>query len=168
MKWLEEQLDMYGSRHTKLVTKLTHLVGVPLVIFSILIGLSWFKFSFPPLFSTNFAWILVVVVSAFYIYLDWRIGIVLLILFLLLSWLATSMVSSGFNIPDFLMFVGLFIAGWAVQIVGHYFESKKSTFFSGLIQIVIAPIFLVAEIAVMIGWRKDLHDVVLSHSELHY
>lgn len=168
MKWFEQQLDYYGSYHTKLVTKLTHFVGVPLVVFSLLIALAWFKFSFPPLFSTNFAWITVVVVSVIYIYLDWRLGLCLLVLLSLLSWLASFLARPDFTWADFMMFIAVFVAGWVIQMIGHFFEGKKPAFFANFIQLLIAPIFLVAEAAVMIGWRKDLHDVMQAHAEINF
>ncbi len=166
MKWLIQQLDIYGSVHTKLVTKITHFVGVPLVIFSLLIALAWFKFSFPPLFSTNFAWLSIVFIGIFYLYIDWRLGLVLLLSLVLMAWVASILAKPDFSVSSFILFAALFIAGWAVQFIGHCFEGNKPAFLSNMAQFFIAPLFLVAEAAVMMGWRKDLHEVIQSHTEL--
>ena len=167
MKWLEKQLDAYGSYHTKLVTKITHFIGVPLVIFSLLICLAWFKFSLPPLFSTNFAWIVVVIVSLLYLYVDWRFGLCLAVILLSMAWVASLLAQPNFTMANFILVVSLFITGWVIQLAGHFFEGKKPAFLDNSIQLFIAPLFLVAEAAVMMGLRKDLTDIMHTHSELH-
>jgi uncharacterized membrane protein YGL010W len=166
MIWLERQLQQYGSHHTKLVTQLTHFIGVPMVRFSLMMILAWFKLSVPPLFSTNFAWIVAVIVSLFYLYLDWRLGLCLCVILLLMSWGASALVGHTFDVSDFIMCACLFVIGWIIQLVGHFFEEKRPAFIANALQILIAPMFLVAEAAVMAGWRKDLRDIIGQYIEL--
>jgi uncharacterized membrane protein YGL010W len=48
-------------------------------------------------------------------------------------------------------FAILFIGGWIIQFIGHAFEKKRPAFFSSIIQALIAPIFIVIEIAEHFG-----------------
>jgi uncharacterized membrane protein YGL010W len=79
MKTLLDQLSSYGSYHTKLVTKITHYIGIPMVVFSILIALAWVHLSIPPYVHINLAWLLSFFLGCYYIVLDWRLGIVMLL-----------------------------------------------------------------------------------------
>lgn len=166
MIWLERQLQQYGSHHTKLVTQLTHFIGVPMVIFSLMMLLAWLKLSVPPFFSTNFAWVVAVATSLFYVYLDWRLGLCLCVILLLMCWGASSIVGHKFYVADLIMCACLFIIGWIIQLVGHYFEEKKPAFMGNALQLLIAPLFLMAEAAVMAGWRKDLRDIIRQYIEV--
>jgi uncharacterized membrane protein YGL010W len=55
----------------------------------------------------------------------------------------------------------LFVGGWIIQLVGHAFEGRKPALADNLLQIFIAPVFLVAEIAFMLGLRKNVHDAMM-------
>jgi uncharacterized membrane protein YGL010W len=55
---------------------------------------------------------------------------------------------------------GLFFGGWALQLVGHYFEGKKPAFMDDLRGLLDGPLFLVAETAFALGLSKDLRDEV--------
>lgn len=167
-KWLEKQFDQYGNSHTKLVTLLTHFIGLPLVIFGLLMCLAWFKLALPPFFSTNFAWVVSVLLSAFYLYLDWRLALSLLVIFLLMSWGASILSGKTFTSATLIMAVSLFLVGWAVQVAGHYLEEKKLVLISQPYHLLIAPLFFAAEAAVLAGWRKDLRDVMQAHTEVYF
>lgn len=166
--WFERQLEHYGRHHTKLSTKLTHFVGVPLVVFSVLMILAWFKLSLPPFFSTNFAWVVSIAASLFYLCLDWRSGLVLAGMLVLMSWVATWLCGSSFTVQQLIMCAALFVIGWVMQFIGHYLEAQKPAFFDDPTQMLIAPLFLVLEAAVLAGWRKDKQDLLRKYSEVYF
>jgi uncharacterized membrane protein YGL010W len=55
---------------------------------------------------------------------------------------------------------GLFVGGWALQFLGHYFEGKKPAFLDDLKGLLDGPLFLVAEAAFALGLSPQLRDEV--------
>jgi len=50
--------------------------------------------------------------------------------------------------------VGVFVVGWIIQFVGHYYEGRKPAFVDDLIGLAIGPLFVVAELGFLIGLGK--------------
>jgi uncharacterized membrane protein YGL010W len=59
---------------------------------------------------------------------------------------------------------GLFVGGWALQFLGHYFEGRKPAFLDDLRGILDGPLFLVAETAFALGLSPELRDEVERHA----
>jgi uncharacterized membrane protein YGL010W len=55
---------------------------------------------------------------------------------------------------------GLLLGGWALQLVGHYFEGKRPAFLDDLKSLLDGPLFLVAEIAFALGLSSELRDEI--------
>ena len=55
---------------------------------------------------------------------------------------------------------GLFVGGWALQFLGHYFEGKKPAFLDDLRGLLDGPLFLVAETAFALGLSPELREEV--------
>jgi uncharacterized membrane protein YGL010W len=55
---------------------------------------------------------------------------------------------------------GLFVGGWALQFLGHYFEGRKPAFLDDLRGLLDGPLFLVAETAFALGLSPELRDEV--------
>ncbi len=55
---------------------------------------------------------------------------------------------------------GLFIGGWAMQFVGHYFEGRKPAFLDDIMGLLDGPLFLVAETAFALGLSPELRAQV--------
>ncbi len=56
--------------------------------------------------------------------------------------------------------VGLFLVGWVIQFVGHYYEGRKPAFVDDLIGLVIGPLFVVAEAGFLVGLGKKVEREV--------
>ena len=54
----------------------------------------------------------------------------------------------------------LFVGGWALQFLGHYFEGKKPAFLDDIKGLLDGPLFLVAEAAFALGLSKELRAEV--------
>ena len=52
--------------------------------------------------------------------------------------------------------VGLFVLGWVIQFVGHYYEGRKPAFIDDLTGLIVGPLFVVVELGFLLGWREDL------------
>jgi len=55
---------------------------------------------------------------------------------------------------------GLFVGGWALQFLGHYFEGKKPAFMDDVRGLLDGPLFLVAEVAFKLGLSPALREEV--------
>jgi uncharacterized membrane protein YGL010W len=47
--------------------------------------------------------------------------------------------------------VVLFFGGWVIQFIGHGFEKSKPAFMDGVLQILIAPVFILFELGALCG-----------------
>jgi uncharacterized membrane protein YGL010W len=52
--------------------------------------------------------------------------------------------------------VGVFVVGWAIQFVGHYYEGRKPAFVDDLRGLLVGPMFVVGEALFSCGWGKAL------------
>jgi len=52
--------------------------------------------------------------------------------------------------------VGVFVIGWAIQFVGHYYEGRKPAFVDDLRGLLVGPMFVVGEALFSCGWGKAL------------
>jgi uncharacterized membrane protein YGL010W len=158
VKTLEEQMSFYAAYHQDTRNKASHFFGVPMIIVSLLIPLSWLKVPLGGLqFTAAIAFAGVVLV--YYVFLDAALALVsalFMAAFLLLAqWIAAQGTVIGWS-----AFGALFVGGWIVQLVGHVFEGRKPALADNFFQIFIAPIFLCAELFFALGYKPKLHAVV--------
>jgi uncharacterized membrane protein YGL010W len=158
MKTLEEQMAFYAAYHQDARNKATHFVGVPMIIVSLFIPLSWLRFEAGPLHLSG-AIVFAAVVMLYYVFLDVLLALatsVFTAVFLLgAAWVASRGAAVGWS-----AFAALFVGGWIVQLVGHAFEGRKPALADNLFQIYIAPIFLCAELFFALGYKPKLHAAV--------
>ena len=160
MKPLIDQLAQYGSYHRDARNILTHFFGVPMILLAVVILLSR-----PMLLSSggdtgiNPAMVVTGLAALYYLRLDLRYGSVLVLILAVMvvlgTWLAQwpTAVWLGWG-------VGLFVAGWIIQFVGHYWEGRKPAFMDDIVGLLIGPLFVLAEMGFALGWRKDVQQAV--------
>jgi uncharacterized membrane protein YGL010W len=56
--------------------------------------------------------------------------------------------------------VGLFVVGWIVQFVGHWYEGRKPAFLDDVMGLAIGPLFVAAELAFLLGLRGALREEI--------
>lgn len=166
MKKLAELISVYQQHHKKQITKITHFIGVPCIIFAVLIFLSWFQIGFLNTYTLSVSWILVAALILYYGLYDWILALTCGVFLIILAFLAGLCAGQEINSFNVLMILIFFIGGWALQFAGHYYEGKKPAFMVGLKQILIAPIFLVTEIFFMLGYKRMLQEEALAFSLL--
>jgi len=52
--------------------------------------------------------------------------------------------------------LGLFVVGWIIQFVGHYYEGKKPAFVDDIVGLLIGPLFVTAELGFLLRMRLAL------------
>ncbi len=157
MTSLKEQMVSYGSYHRDPRNKLTHLVGVPLVTFSLFLVLSWFRFVHAPDWPISGATIFFLIVFLYYLRLDWRIALLQAPVNLVLLALADRAAVLPFR-ESLLIFVATFVGGWVFQLLGHAIEGRRPALADNLLQIFNAPLFLTVEVLFLFGLRQDLRE----------
>jgi len=144
-------MAVYAAYHRNRWNRLTHFIGVPAIIFAILIPMSWVSLGE----DLSLAHVFLGAVLAYYFLLDVPLALATAVavgaLFLAAKLAAGTGIASGW------IWFGVFFAGgWIFQLVGHVFEGRRPALADNLFQIFIAPIFLVAEAFFALGLKRDL------------
>ena len=155
-----EQMAMYSAYHRDARNKATHFVGVPAIAVSLLIPMAMVRFANLDSYSLSLATLFAVSVMIYWIVLDPPFGVVTAAIFVPGVWFADWLAQHG-GLTAWVMFGILFVGGWIVQLVGHAFEGRKPALVDNLLQALIAPVFLVGEVAFALGFRKPLHDAMM-------
>ena len=154
MKPLEEQMSFYAAYHQDARNKATHFVGVPVIVLSLMIPLSWLRFE-----GLTAAMVVTVVLLAYYLALDVWLGLAMCVLMGALLWIGQLIADQG-ALAGWIWFGVLFVGGWILQLVGHVYEGRRPALADNLFQIFVAPIFLCAELFFALGYKPQLHSAV--------
>jgi uncharacterized membrane protein YGL010W len=148
-------LVQYARYHRDRRNIATHFVGVPMIVFGILVllagtGIEWHGLRITP------AWL------ALALYALWALsrgelalGAVTTLGLALLALLAHRVAEAspaqwlGWSL-------GMFILGWVIQFIGHYYEGRKPAFADDLVGLVVAPLFVTLELLAPLGAFKPL------------
>jgi uncharacterized membrane protein YGL010W len=148
-------MSVYAAYHRNVWNRRTHFIGVPAIIFAILIPMSWV----PVAAGITLAHLSVAAVLVYYFLLDVALALCSAIAAGVLLYAAQLAAASG--VVSGWLWCGIFFAGgWAFQLVGHVFEGRKPALADNLFQIFIAPIFLVAELFFALGLKRDVQGRV--------
>lgn len=148
----------YSAYHRDGRNKLTHVFGVPIVVYSLFIPLGWFRFAHSDL-PITFATVFFAITLICYFRIDKAVGLGVAPISATLLYLAEQTSTLPFR-ESFAWFVGSFVVGWAIQFLGHYFEGRKPALFDNILQVFNAPLFLVVELYFLLGFKKDLKALV--------
>src|SRR6266704_1462862 len=129
-------MSIYAAYHRDRRNKATHFVGVPAIVFAILIPMSWVEIGA----GVTLAHVFVIAVGG-------------------LLYASESAAAKG-AASGWIWFGIFFAGGWALQLVGHAFEGRKPALADNLFQIFIAPIFLVAEVFFALGLKRDVRKKI--------
>ena len=154
-----EQMAMYSAYHRTGRNRLTHFIGIPLIVYSLYIPLAWLPVFRIDGFAVSAGMLLFLAVCIFYRWLDRGLGAVMVpvLLVLLLAGEETARLGSQ---TGWTAFAIAFVGGWIFQLVGHVFEGRRPALTDNLLQALVAPMFLAAETAFALGRRRELHDAL--------
>lgn len=151
-------LASYGRFHRDARNRLTHYFGVPAIIYSVLIALALHAEAVAGA-TLPLDRILVALAAAGYIALDLGLGCALTVALALLAVAAEATASLG-PVPALTIAATVFVLGWALQLLGHRLEGNRPALLTNLAQILVAPLFLTAELGFALGLRRDLREDV--------
>ena len=127
-------LQHYGLSHTHPVNEVIHFVAIPAIMLS-LNGL---------LFALHPALVLVLIAGSlvYYARLSWPFTLCMLLLSSVMLALVDAMSVAGILVPAS---VGIFVAAWIFQFIGHHLEGKKPSFFEDLQYLLVGPLFVLSK-----------------------
>jgi uncharacterized membrane protein YGL010W len=160
LKTLDQQMAVYAAYHRNRWNRLTHFIGVPAIVFAILIPMSWVRIGD----GISAAHVFASAVLAYYFMLDVALALATTVAIVPLLYAAQLAAGTGI-VPGWIWSGGFFVGGWIFQLVGHAFEGRKPALADNLFQIFIAPIFLVAELFFALGLKRDVREKVEARLE---
>lgn len=167
------QIHSYDKYHQSKKNQLTHFIGVPIIVFALLLLGSHFYYTINTSFlsvlslsflssfkSITFSLSQVAFLGLIFYYLFLRTPSLYLIptVFVLLIFLFVSQYYNH-HLNSFYIYtlsIGLFIIGWVFQFLGHHLEGNKPALFDNLSHIFIAPIYLMSKIIAKMGFKIHL------------
>jgi len=160
MKSAVEQLSTYKSVHLNKKNVKTHFIGVPAIIWSLIVFLSLIEL---PVslgdsdYSLTVAMIFFAGVIIYYFALNVSLAIGQVI-FIVPTFYSAHLVAQMENAGWIAGIV--FVIAWIIQFIGHHFEKAKPAFVDDLNQLLIGPFFLMAELFFMLGAQKKLEEEI--------
>ena len=151
-------LASYGRFHRDVRNQLTHYFGVPAIIYAVLIPLA-LRLTIMSGAEIRLDRILVAVAALGYILLDPALGLALALALGLLAAAAEATAALGSSAALTVAAI-VFVLGWALQLLGHRLEGNRPALLTNLAQVLVAPLFLLAEMGFALGLRRDLRAAV--------
>ena len=158
MKSLVDHLSQYAAYHRDPRNIASHFIGIPLIFVAVAVLLS--RPGWPVGAILVSPALLVAVASAwFYLRLELRLGVLMTVLLGLAVWLGQVLAAQ--NTAIWLSSgLGMFMVGWVIQFVGHYYEGRKPAFVDDLTGLIVGPLFVVVEAGFLLGLRGDLKRAI--------
>jgi uncharacterized membrane protein YGL010W len=129
----------YASFHQTKGNKWFHRLGIPLIMLTALGMLARVRLAEVGGFRLDAAAVLIAVAVIYYLTLEWRLGIAMLIV-------SIAFYFVGAWLPMWLN-VSLFILGWIFQFIGHsVYEHKQPAFVRNAVHLLIGPLWILNDL----------------------
>lgn len=158
MKSLVDHLSQYAAYHRDPRNIASHFIGIPLIFVAVAVLLS--RPGWPVGTVLVSPALLVAVASAwFYLRLELRLGVLMTVLLGLAVWLGQVLAAQSTSVW-LGSGLGMFVVGWVIQFVGHYYEGRKPAFVDDLTGLIVGPLFVVVEVGFLLGLRGELKRAI--------
>ena len=162
MKSLVDHLSQYAAYHRDPRNIASHFIGIPLIVVAVAVLLS------RPEWAVGSLWISPAVLLAlfsawFYLRLELALGVLMMLLMGLSVWAGHALAAQS-TLVWLSSGIGMFVVGWVIQFVGHYYEGRKPAFVDDVSGLIVGPLFVVAELAFVLGLRHDLKEQIEQRS----
>jgi uncharacterized membrane protein YGL010W len=143
------QLATYASYHRDARNRATHFIGIPAIVFSVLVPLALVRID-----GVSLALMVTILAVVGWIALDRVIGLAMLVMMvpmlLIAEWVAGCGATTAWTV-----FAIVFVGGWAFQLVGHVWEGRRPALADNLFQAFIGPMFIMAEVLMALGLNRS-------------
>ncbi len=155
MRTLEQHITQYAAYHRDQRNINTHFVGIPMIVFGVLLAFSQISFG-----SVHAGWLVAVVAMFYYLLLDRPLGFAMAI-YLFVTTAVASLVTAKTSVPIALILAAvIFVAGWALQFLGHKYEGVKPAFTDDVMGLAIGPLFVMTEVFFLLRLKPMLKKYV--------
>lgn len=151
-------LVQYARYHRDRRNIATHLVGVPMIVFATAVLLSRATLPIGEA-GISLAWLALAALALWTLSRgQWLVGVATVAFAAALVWAAHGLSgASGLGLVAWLALgIGLFVAGWLIQIVGHYYEGRRPASTDDPVGLLVGPMFVVLEFLAMAGFCRGL------------
>lgn len=159
MTKLEQLLSQYAAYHLDQKNIYTHFIGIPMIVFSIICLTARAGVIISGV-ELTLALVLLLASCIYYLSLDRIFGLIMLVIYAMaypFAYKIAQLDTTGW----LSLSIGIFVVGWVFQFVGHFYEKKKPAFTDDIIGLAIGPLFVLAEMVFMLGFRKELEQRIL-------
>ena len=124
----------YASYHRTAGNKWFHRLGIPMIMLTLLGMLA--RVELGPI---DVAMILIAASGIYYLTLDWRLGIGMILV-------SVAMYLAGAALPMSVN-VAFFVLGWIFQFIGHsVYEKKQPAFFRNFVHLLVGPLWILNDV----------------------
>ncbi|HXZ47653.1 MAG TPA: Mpo1-like protein [Usitatibacter sp.] len=159
MSPLERALASYAAYHRDRRNIATHFAGIPMIVLAAVIAAGTLAVPIAGM-EVTLAAVLSLAACAWYFRLDPAFGATLAVALLAACAIASEAIARLGTGSALALAALLFVAGWALQFLGHRYEGVKPAFFDDLRQLLVGPLFVCAEAAFLLGGRGELRGAI--------
>ena len=135
MQRIETLFADYASYHRTKGNKTFHRLGIPLIMLTLIGMLARVHL----VDRIDGAIVLIVLVTIYYLALEWRLGIAMLAVTIAFYFIGRAM--------PFWLNVSLFVLGWIFQFVGHsVYEHKQPAFLRNFVHLLVGPLWILNDV----------------------
>src|SRR6476659_1980540 len=162
--YFHRQLGYYADAHRDRVNSIMHMIGNPILFVAVVLPLSLLPVS---VLGVKISAAPLLTIPALVLWTAWDIAIGAIVVTSIPLLLTASAIAGRVSLLwVWVTAVGLFVLGWALQIVGHQlFEGKRPTLLDNPVQMLISPMYIYAKLFVALGLRPDLAAVLQTSSQ---
>lgn len=159
MKSILEQLSTYKSVHLNSNNVKTHVIGIPMIIWAVMVLIGQLPWQFNVTNDIGITVLdgLAVGVVLYYLLLHLRLAIVAVLCFAPIFYTAKLALVLPY---DVLLAIAVFVVGWIFQFIGHGYEKAKPAFVDDINQLLIGPLFLIAELYFYLKFEPEFAEQV--------
>ena len=159
MQGLEQNLTQYAAYHRDRRNIATHFVGVPMIVFSVVLALAVVTIPLGPI-SATLAALVSIAACIYYVRLDLTLGLTMAVTLFLMCAAASEITHRMGTEASLGIAAAIFVVGWAIQFLGHKWEGMKPAFIDDAKQLLIGPVFVAAEAYFLCGALPHLRRYI--------
>jgi uncharacterized membrane protein YGL010W len=155
--FFERQLANYASYHRDLRNRATHFIGIPAIMFAILVPLALVRV---PILGISWAVVVAIAALIGWVTLERVVGAAMVVVIVPMLIVAEWLAGIGNATAAWVTFAVFFTGGWIFQLVGHVWEGRRPALTDNLFQAFIGPMFIMAEVLIALGLKPDLKAII--------
>lgn len=154
------QLIEYARYHRDPRNIATHFVGIPLIAFGIAAMLARIPLGDAAALLPGAHWLVWALTGVWYLR-QGRWSLTVPTMAALAALVALAQPLGDASTATWLTWgLGSFVVGWVFQAVGHVWEGRKPAFFDDLRGLLVGPMFVLAEILMVLGLQSGLQATI--------